>query len=70
MRRVRIRLRLVQRLHDGGNRHGQRCDLVDERERKNDDEMMLGFAVCSGHYFVDRVWSVSSLHFGVGVNTT
>lgn len=53
MRIVRIQLRLVQRLHGGGNRHVQRYGLVDERERKSDDGMMLEFAVCSGHYFVD-----------------
>lgn len=68
---MRIRLRLVQRLHDGGSRHGQRYGLVDERERKSDDGMMSGFVVCSGDYFVDRVLVSFVIAFqGVGVNAT
>lgn len=47
MRIVRTRLRLVQRLHDGGNMHGRRYGRVDEQERKSDDGMVVEFAVCS-----------------------
>lgn len=32
-----IRLQLVRKLHDGGNRHARIYDLGDEQERKNGD---------------------------------
>jgi hypothetical protein len=35
--------RLAQRLHDGGNTHGQRCDPGVGRGKRNDDERQAGF---------------------------